>query len=76
MSERELKLMYVVRGYHVYKDMWDLYLGDDFTTKFERHYRHNKYAIAVLPVDAKSKTVVARTFAEGDIQGMLPVHSP
>ncbi len=57
-SEHQLKLMCVVRGYHVYKDVWDPYLEDDFTTKHQRHNPHDKYAVAILPVDAKTKTIV------------------
>ncbi len=53
-----LTLLCVVRGYHVYKDIWDPYLGDDFTTKYQKNNPHDKYAIAVLPVDAKVAKIV------------------
>ena len=56
--EDEWRFVCVVRGYHVYKDVWDPYLGDGFTTKHERNNPHDKYAVAVLPVDAKSKRTV------------------
>ena len=32
-SEDEWKVLCVVRGYHVYNDVWDLYLEDDFMTR-------------------------------------------
>ena len=48
----------MVKGYHAYKDVWDPYLQDEFTTKHERHNPHDKYAVAVLPVDAEDKKVV------------------
>ena len=31
------RLLCVVRGYHVYKAIWDPYLGDEFTTKHEKN---------------------------------------
>jgi len=34
--EQEVTLMCVVRGYHVYKDVWDPYPEDDFVTKHQR----------------------------------------
>ena len=46
--EDEWRFVCVVRGYHVYKDVWDPYLGDGFTTKHERNNPHDKYAVAVL----------------------------
>ena len=52
---RQVEILCVVHGYHIYKDMWDPYLGDDFTTKHERNNPHDKYAVVVLSVDAKSK---------------------
>ncbi len=53
-----LRLLCIVRGYHVYKAIWDLYLGDDFTTKHQKNNPHDKYAIAVLLVDAKVAEIV------------------
>ena len=47
-SERhELQLPCAVRGYQVYKAVWDPYfvIGDDFTMKHERNNLHDKYAI-------------------------------
>ena len=38
--------------------MWDPHLGEGFTTKHEQNNPHDKYAVAVLPVDAKSKRTV------------------
>ena len=28
-------------GYHVYRDMWDPYVGNSFTTKHERNNQHD-----------------------------------
>ena len=53
--EEEWRFACVIRGYHVYKDVWDPYPGDSFTTKHEQNNQHDKYTVAVLPVDAKSK---------------------
>ena len=52
--EDEWRFVCVVRGYHIYKDMWDPYLGNGFTTKHEQNNLHDKYAVAVLPVDPRS----------------------
>ena len=47
-EEYQSSLFKPVRAYHVYKDVWDPYLGDGFT----KHDRNNsQYAVAVLPVD-------------------------
>ena len=56
--EDKWRFVCVVRGYHIYKDMGDPYLDDGFTTKHERNNSHDKYTMAVLPVDAKSKRTV------------------
>ena len=48
----EWNMLCVVRGYHAYKDVWDPFLEDDFKTKHQRRNPHDKYAVAVLPVDA------------------------
>ena len=66
----------VVRGYHVYKDAWDPYLGDGFTTKHERNNPHNKYIRCGSPISGCKEEEKSRTLAKGDIQGVLPVHSP
>ncbi len=44
LSSEVLMLPCVVGGYHVYKAMWDLYLGDDFSTNHVRNNPHNKSA--------------------------------
>ena len=54
--KNEWKLLCMMRGYHVYKHVWDLYLEDEFTTKHQRRNPH-KYAIAILLVDMKEKMV-------------------
>ena len=47
------KLPCTVRGYHVYESLWEPFLGDEFLAKHEKSNPHDKYAIAVLPVDDK-----------------------
>lgn len=54
----EVKIPSAVRGYHVYKDVWDPYLDDTFTTKHERANSHDRYAMAVIPDDVKRKRTV------------------
>lgn len=49
--------VYVVRGSHAFIDVWDLYLEDDFKTKHQRDNLHDKYVIAILPVDTKEVEV-------------------
>ena len=44
-SEDEWTLLRVVRGYHVYKDVWDPYFEDD---KHQRCNPCDMYAIDVL----------------------------
>ena len=51
-----------VRGYHVYQFSWEPSVGDHFTTAHERNNYHDKYTVAVFPVDCK----------ESDIAGHLP----
>ncbi len=46
------------RGYHVYKAMWDPYLRYDFSIKHKRNNSHDKYAIAMLPIDTKVAKIV------------------
>ena len=67
--EDELKFMCSLTGYHVYKDVWEPYIHDDLITKHQRHNPHDKYAVAVLPVDAKSKS-------RGTLLGKLRKSSP
>ena len=48
----------MVRGYHVYKDVWDPFVNDTLVTKHERDNTHDKYAVAVIADDMKTRTVV------------------
>lgn len=73
--EDEWKLKCVAHGYHIYKGVWQPYLWDEFTTKHQKNNPHDKYAIAVVPVDAKSKSIVGHLPKEIDIQGVLPIYS-
>ena len=54
----ETKVSSAVRGYHVYKDVWDPFVDDTFITKHERDNTHDKYAVAVIAYDMKTRTVV------------------
>ena len=47
-----------VRGYHVYRSVWDPFLDDTFTTMHKKANSHEKYAIAVMPEDSKRKEIV------------------
>ena len=50
-DERRVEIgVCVIRGYYVYKDVWDPNLGDGFTTKHKQNNSHDKYTVAVLPV--------------------------
>ena len=48
-STDEFRFHSAVRGYHVYRSVWDPFLDDTFTTKHDRANSHDKYAIAVMP---------------------------
>ena len=74
-SEDEWKILCVVRGYHVYSDMWNLYLEDEFMTKHQRCNPHDKYAIAILRTNVYEDKIVVGT-CQGNIEGVLLVHSP
>ena len=52
------KLLHVVRGYHGYESSWEPYLCNEFSTKHEKSNPHDKYTIAVLPVDDKVTKIV------------------
>ena len=62
-SRNEEKLSCVVRGYDVYKWIWEPCIVDCFTTKHEKNNAHDKYAIAVLPVN-EEKIVVGHLSKE------------
>ena len=39
---RRVEICVCYCGYHMHKDVWDLYIGDDsFTTKHEQNNQHN-----------------------------------
>ena len=37
----------VIRGYHVYKDLWDPRQGDTFNLHIEELNQHDRYAVAI-----------------------------
>ena len=41
----------MIRGNHVYKDIWDSHLGEELTCRRERNNIHDPYAVAVLKSD-------------------------
>ena len=41
----------MVRGYHVYKDIWDAVVGEEFPCKHEDGNRANLFAVAVVRGD-------------------------
>ena len=45
----------MIRGYHVYKDVWDSEIGERLSCQVERDNRHNIHAVAVV----KSSNVVS-----------------
>ena len=49
---------------HVYKDVWDPYLGDGFTRNHKQSNLHEKYAVVFLSVDVKSKRKVGHLLRE------------
>ena len=50
------------------------YLEDDFTTKHQARNPHDKYAVAVLPVDTKTKAVVGHLPREISKECCLFIH--
>ena len=60
----DFKFPYAVQGYHVYRVVWDTYLGDYFTTKHERNNHHDKYAVAVIQADSESSGIVGHLLRE------------
>ena len=42
----------------MYKEIWDSFIDDTFTTKHERGNAHDRYAMAVIPDDMKRKRMV------------------
>ena len=51
VATEEWKLLCVVMGYHAFKDVWDPALEDQFRTNNQKHNSHDKYAMAVVPVN-------------------------
>ena len=47
VSGDEWKLLCMVRSYHVYKHMWDLYLDDNFMMEHQRRIPYNKHTIHI-----------------------------
>ena len=62
--EDKWRFMCIVRGYHIYKDVWEPYLSKDLTMKYQRNNPHDKSAVVVIPADAKSKKIVGHLLRE------------
>ena len=71
---RQVEISCVACGYHDYKDMWDLNRAMASPQSTSETNLHDKYAVVVRSAEAKQKK--SGTFAEGDIQEVLSVHSP
>ena len=57
-EEYQSSLFKLLRGYHVFKDIWDPYLGDGFTTKHNTSETTTTIStVVVLPVDCHSEIV-------------------
>ena len=56
-SEIRNRTSSAVRGHHLYKEIWDPFIHDTFSTKHERRNSHNRYAMTVIPDDMKRKRV-------------------
>lgn len=47
-SSVKLTVESVIRGHHVYKEVWDPRRGDKFCLKIEQFNRHDRYAVAIV----------------------------
>ena len=57
VSEDMWKVLCIVKGYHAYKEMWDSYLEDEFTTKYQLNATLTK-AVVVLPMNIMKRIKV------------------
>jgi len=55
VNERVTKMAFeidsVVRGYHIYKDVWDAHIGTELPCLPESNNREDRYAVAVMDGD-------------------------
>ena len=58
------KIASAVKGYHVYKGVWDPFVEDTFITKHEQGNAHDKYYAVSITDDLKTKTVVGHLLKE------------
>ncbi len=63
-----LRILCVVRGYHVYKAIRDPYLGDEFTTK---HQKNNPHELLTLTGPPYRRALVFRP-PEWSLHRLLP----
>ena len=52
-SSVKLTVKSVVRGYHIFKEVWDPWRGDQFYLQIEEFNRYDRYAVAVTASLAK-----------------------
>ena len=53
-NRRRVEICVCRRGYHVYKDAWDPYVDDSFSTKHERNNQHeNNVKLAITHAFAR-----------------------
>ena len=57
MATFQLIVDTVVRGYHVYKDIWLPETGESFLCRQESDNEHDRYAVAVYANENNSETV-------------------
>ena len=48
MTSIQYSVSSMVRGYHVYKDVWDAVVGDELQCIRETSNRHDPFAVAVV----------------------------
>ena len=60
-SSVKLTVKSIVRGYHVFKEVWDPRRGDQFCLQIEEFNRYDRYAVAIV-VDEKNCQTCAKLF--------------
>ena len=51
---KEYEIPCCVHGYHIYKEIWEVVIGERLTCKREDTNNHDRYAVAVI----KDRTIV------------------
>jgi len=66
-------ITFVVRGYHVYKDIWAVEIVSELPCFVEPHNREDRYAVAVMDGDT---SIASRSCTEKDLLHLLHIPSP